>query len=78
MADQTRKLKPAKTDYTLAYGMRLDKGTALERLHPHVPITLPDGSEGSLALHVINGTADEIKAQLLESVDAFFDIYAKV
>jgi hypothetical protein len=43
-----------------------------------VQITLPDGSEGSMALHVINGTADEIKAQLLESVDAFFDIYAEV
>jgi hypothetical protein len=29
-------------------------------------------------LHVVNGTADEIKAQLLNSIDAFFDIYADV
>ncbi len=63
--------------YTLCYGLRLDKGTAPERLHSHVPVLLPDGSVGSMALHVINGTPEEIKAQLLASVDAFFEIYAK-
>jgi hypothetical protein len=68
----------AKPHYSLNYGMRLELGTAAEMTHPQVQITLPDGSEGSMALHVINGTADEIKAQLLESVDAFFDIYAEV
>ncbi len=57
--------------------MRLDEGTAPELAHPHVQITLPDGSEGSMALHVINGAPDEIKARLLESVDAFFEIYAE-
>ena len=62
--------------YTLSYGMRLDKGTAQEFAHPHVSVTLPDGSEGDMTLHVINGTPDEIKARLLESVDAFFEIYA--
>ena len=65
-----------KPQYSLNYGMRLEKGTADEMTHPHVQITLPDGEAGSMALHVINGTADEIKAQLLESVDAFFEIYA--
>jgi hypothetical protein len=39
-------------------------------------VTLPDGSTGDMPLHVINGTPDEIKARLLESVDAFFEIYA--
>lgn len=63
-----------KSQYTLGYGMRLDRGTAKEFSHPHVSITLPDGSEGSMALHVINGTPEEIKARFLESVDAFFDI----
>jgi hypothetical protein len=75
MADQTRNRALAAPQYTLGYGMRLDKGTAPELLHPHVPITLPDGSEGSMALHVMNGTPDEMKARLLESVDAFFEIY---
>lgn len=68
----------AKLHYTLSYGLRLDKGTASELTHPRVPILLPDGSIGSMTLHVMNGTADEIKSQLLDSVDAFFDIYADV
>jgi hypothetical protein len=63
--------------YTLGYGMRLDKGTGTEFAHPHVPVTLPNGAVGSMAVHVINGTPDEIKARLLESVDAFFEIYAE-
>jgi len=64
--------------YTLGYGMRLDKGTAPERAHTHVSITLPDGSEGNMALHVMSGTADEIKARPLDSVDAFFEMYTEL
>jgi hypothetical protein len=63
--------------YTLGYGMRLDKGTAPEPVHPQVAVTLPDGTEGRMALHVIHGTPDEIKARLLESVDAFFAIHTE-
>lgn len=77
MADRKGHLKLVGPQYTLGYGMRLDKGTAVELEHPHVAITLPDGSEGSMALHVMNGTPAEIKARLLESVDAFFEIYAE-
>jgi hypothetical protein len=68
----------AKPRYALSYGLRLDKGTASEFTHARVPILLPDGSVGNMTLHVMNGTADQIKAQLLDSVDAFFDIYADV
>ena len=75
MAGRRRHLALVKPQFTLCYGMRLDKGTAPEQVHPHVPVTLPDGSAGSMALHVINGTQEEIKARLLESVDAFFEIY---
>jgi len=35
-----------------------------------------NGSVGSITLHVMHGTADEIKAHLLDSVDTFFDISA--
>jgi hypothetical protein len=70
-------LSLVKPHYTLCYGMRLDKGTAPERRHPHVPVLLPDGDQGSMTLHVMNGTVDDIKAQLLESIDAFFEIYGE-
>ena len=75
MANLKSKLTLAGPQYSLGYGMLLDKGTAPELAHSHVSVSLPDGSQGNMALHVINGTPDEIKAQLLESVDAFFEIY---
>jgi hypothetical protein len=78
MVNHTQPLTAVNSQYTLGYGMRLDKGTAPELAHPHVSVTLPDGSEGNMTLHVINGTRDEIKARLLESVDAFFDINAEL
>jgi len=78
MMDLKSKLTHSELRYTLGYGMRLDKGTAPELAHPHVSITLPDGSEGNMALHVISGTPDEIKARLLESIDAFFEIYTEL
>jgi len=78
MANHTEPLSLVNSQYTLGYGMRLDKGTAPELVHTHVSITLPDGSEGNMALHVIKGTPDEIKARLLDSVDAFFDIYTNL
>ncbi len=68
-------LKVVEPQYTLCYGMRLDRGTAPEQTHPHVPVTLPDGTEGDMSLHVINGSVKEIRAHLLQSVDAFFEIY---
>ena len=58
--------------YTLSYGMRLDQVATPDLAHPLASVALPDGSAGRMTLHVTNGTADEIKAQLLESVDAFF------
>ena len=78
MANLTQNGTPKKEqEYTLGYGMRLDVGTGMEFAHPHVPVTLPDGTAGSMAVHVINGTPEEIKARLLESVDAFFELYAE-
>lgn len=76
MAGQKPTLTLLKTQYALSYGMRLDRGTASEFVHPHVAVPLPDGTEGGMALHVINGTPEEIKARLLESVDAFFELHA--
>ena len=64
------------TRYTLSYGMRLDMVTTHERADPQASVALPDGSAGRMTLHVTNGTADEIKAELLKSVEAFFQMHA--
>ena len=65
-----------KACYTLGYGMRLDRGPAHELANRPASITLPDGSEGSMALQVTSGTPEEIKAKVIESVEALFEIYA--
>ena len=67
--------KPS-TRYTLSYGMRLDKVATHELADPQASVALPDGSRGRMTLQVTNGTAEEIKAQLLQSVDAFFQMHA--
>ena len=72
---KTSHLKLVTPQYTLTYGMRVDRGVVPEAGHPHVPVRLPDGSEGEMALHVISGTKREIKGKLLQSIEAFFDIF---
>ena len=72
---QTTLAKPP-LRYTLSYGMRLDKVATHELADPQASVALPDGSAGRMTLQVTNGTADEIKAQLLQNVDAFFQEHA--
>jgi len=76
--DRTNEVIPSRSQYTLGYGIRVDKGTAPEQAHPHVQIRLPDGSQGSMAFHVINGARDEIIARLVERVEALFDSDAEM
>jgi len=72
---QTTLAKP-QVHYTLSYGMRLDKVTTPKLESSQASDALPDGSTGRMTLQVTTGTADEIKAQLLERVDAFFQTHA--
>lgn len=61
---------------TLVYGMRLfppaDVGSVTSGR-----VAFANGAEGRVALHVIDGTRQQIKKQLLASIDAFFEIYGK-
>jgi hypothetical protein len=62
-------------DYTLVYGLKLFVGRAAEgERHPHVEVPTPDGGRDEMALHLITGTCDEIRRQLLQSIDAFFEL----
>jgi hypothetical protein len=68
-------LKLVREQLTLVYGMRLFTGRAVEGgPHAHVQFRLPDGTEADLPLHTIAGTREEIRAQLVQSIDAFFDL----
>ncbi len=67
-------LKLVRPQYTLIYGMRVDRGVSADRGHARVTLQLPNGSQGQMALHIIAGTKDEIKAQLRHSIEAFFEL----
>jgi hypothetical protein len=69
------KLQVLKPKHTLIYSMKLLKHVTLEDWkHEHVNLKGPDGEPITMVFHMIGGTKEEIKEQLLQSVDAFFDL----
>jgi hypothetical protein len=70
------KLRLVQREHTLLYGLRLLPDQVLaEQTHPRVEVPRPDGGSETLTLHTITGDREEIRRKLLESVDAFFEIY---
>jgi hypothetical protein len=59
---------------TLVYGMRLVSGEEIAAVE-HGQILMEDGQTRQVTLHTIEGTSYQIKRQLLESIDAFFEIH---
>jgi hypothetical protein len=62
--------------FSLVYGMRLFPRGEVASLSSGT-VAFEAGREGRITLHVIDGTRQQIKRQLLASVDAFFEIYGK-
>jgi hypothetical protein len=69
------KLQVVKPKHSLIYAMKWLQNVSLEDWqHEHVQVQGPDGKPLQLVVHMIGGTKEEIKAQLLQSIDAFFDL----
>ena len=60
--------------FSLVYGLRLYPAGVVAQLSEGVTLQ-QDGSKSRVPLHLIEGTREQIRAQLLASIDAFFDIY---
>jgi hypothetical protein len=62
----------------LVYGVRLLPAEELESVGD-ASIALKNGRKASVAMHLIEGLSEqEIRKQLLESLDAFFEFYPEV
>jgi hypothetical protein len=61
--------------FSLIYGLRLYPTGEVTRVGKGKAV-LRDGTSSQVPLHLIEGTRDQIRAQLLASIDAFFDIYS--
>jgi len=62
----------------LVYGVRLLPEEELESFEDG-KVRLKTGQSASVTMHLIEGSSEEeIKRQLLQSLDAFFDFYPEV
>jgi hypothetical protein len=61
----------------LIYGMRLLPADELEEVKDS-EITLKNGKKVHVSMHLIEGGEDQIRKQLLQSLDAFFEFYPEI
>ena len=61
----------------LVYGMRLLPADELEKVDD-AEITLKNGKTAHVTMHLIEGGEDQIRKQLLQSLDAFFEFYPEI
>ena len=62
---------------TLVYGMRLLPADEVAAV-ADAPITLKNGNEARCTMHILEGSREQIEAQLRLSIDAFFDFYPEI
>jgi hypothetical protein len=67
----------AMANLTLVYGMRLLPADEIAAVG-EAPVTLKNGNEAHVTLHVLEGSREQIEAQLRMSIDAFFDFYPEI
>ena len=59
---------------TLIYGMRLVGDKEQIAAVEHGQALMENGQTRQITMHTMEGSRDQIKRQLLESVDAFFEL----
>jgi hypothetical protein len=62
---------------TLVYGLRLLPSEELAAVSD-ATLTLKNGNEAHCTMHVLEGSREQIEAQLKLSIDAFFDFYPEI
>jgi len=63
----------------LVYGLRLLPAEELDSVGEGAEITLKNGRTASVTMHLIEGASEEeIRRQLLQSLEAFFEFYPEI
>lgn len=62
---------------TLVYGLRLLPADEITEVG-EAPIQLRNGNSARVTMHILEGTREQIKAQLRQSIDAFFDFFPEI
>ncbi|HEX5229768.1 MAG TPA: hypothetical protein VFW44_18780 [Bryobacteraceae bacterium] len=61
----------------LIYGMRLLPADELEKVDD-AEVTLKNGNTAHVTMHLLEGGESEIRKQLMQSLDAFFEFYPEI
>jgi ribosomal 50S subunit-associated protein YjgA (DUF615 family) len=61
----------------LVYGLRLLPADEVEAVQA-APIKLKNGHDAQVTMHIVEGSREQIEAQLRHSIDAFFDFYPEI
>ena len=61
----------------MVYGMRLLPADELATIGD-ATVQLKNGNEAHVTMHVLEGSREQIEAQLRLSLDAFFDFYPEI
>lgn len=62
---------------TLVYGMRLLPAEDIVEVG-EAPVALRNGNTARVTMHILEGSKEQIEAQLKQSLDAFFDLYPEI
>jgi hypothetical protein len=73
MARKLKLVKGAAQKNALVYGMRLFGRSEVAAVDD-ARVRLSDGTSGRITMHFIEGTRAQIRRQLMESIDAFFEL----
>jgi hypothetical protein len=57
----------------IVYGIRMFDAEELEEV-PEAYVIMKDGTTNTITMHLIEGSPEECKTQLLQSLDAFFEL----
>lgn len=61
----------------LVYGMRLLPAEEVAAVG-EAPIELKNGNIARVTMHLLEGSREQIEAQLRQSIDAFFDFFPEI
>jgi hypothetical protein len=61
----------------LVYGMRLLPADELEAVGD-AEIVLKNGGRARVTMHLLEGGEEEVRKQLMQSLDAFFEFYPEI
>ncbi|QNI30557.1 allantoinase [Alloacidobacterium dinghuense] len=62
---------------TLVYGLRLLPADEIAEVG-EAPIQLKNGNAARVTMHILEGSREQIEAQLRQSIDAFFDFFPEI